>query len=68
VGWNPLRSHDAGPFLGLSTPRRALTAVVEGQLPTTDTDAEHGFAAFGPAGGVLVIDRDGGEVRYYDAP
>ena len=69
VGWNPLRSHDAGPFLGrLDASTGALTAVVEGRLSTTDTDAKHGFAAFGPTGGVLVIDRDDGEARYFDAP
>ena len=68
VGWNPLRAHDSGPFLGrLDATTGALTAVVEGQPSTTDTDAEHGFAAFGPTGGVLLIDRDDGEVRYYDA-
>ena len=28
----------------------------------------HGFAASGPTGSVLAIDRDDGEVSYNDAP
>jgi hypothetical protein len=69
VGWNPLRARDAGLYLGrLNATTGALTAIVKGELSTTDPGASDGFAAFGPTGSILVIDRQDDRLRYYDAP
>ena len=38
------------------------------QLSATDPGASDGFAAFGPTGSILVIDRHDDRLRYYDAP
>jgi hypothetical protein len=64
--WNPLRLRDAGWYVGrLDAETGRLTAVLKGDLSTTDLTADDGFVAVGADGGLLVLDGSDGEARYY---